>query len=109
MSKVENQGLLTLNTRVSNLTYLPAVEVRPPSSIELLVKLENPQGVRQIHERITNVAFVLEVNRQVEEIIFAFKLRVNLLQEHLLGVLVRDVLNHDCGAIVFASQDLLEV
>jgi len=55
---------------------------------------------RQVDERVANVALVLEVDGQVEEVVAAAELLVHRLQQHLLRVLVGDVLNHQRGAPV---------
>jgi hypothetical protein len=51
--------VLSLNTPISNLTDLLAIEAFPPLAIELFVKLYDEDWVHKIDEGIANVAFIL--------------------------------------------------
>ena len=66
--------MLTLHARVRDLTDFAAIEVRPALSIELAVKCDQILGVDKIDESISDVAFVFEVNGQVEKVILALKM-----------------------------------
>jgi len=65
--------------------------------------------MREVDECVAYVAVVLQVDGQVEEVIGVLVKRVNTLQKHLLGVLVRDVLYHYCRSPIHALQDPLNV
>ena len=56
---------------------------------------ESGNGARaeKIDEAVSNVASVLEINWQIEEVIGACVLLIHLFQEHLLRVFVRDISN----------------
>ena len=66
--------MLTLHACVRDLTDFAAIEVGPALSVELAVKCNQVLGVDKIDEGISNVAFVFEVNRQVEKVILALKM-----------------------------------
>ena len=53
-----------------------------------------------VEESVAHVALVLEVDRQVEEVVLALELLVYGSEQHLLRVLVGDVLDHERGALV---------
>mmetsp|Transcript_950 Transcript_950/g.2806 ORF Transcript_950/g.2806 Transcript_950/m.2806 type:complete len:250 (-) Transcript_950:1429-2178(-) len=66
-----------------------------------------------VDESIPHIALVLEVDRQVEEVerewIHPGEPLLQKRQKHLLGILVRDVLDHERCALVFAHRDLVQV
>jgi hypothetical protein len=95
-----NQLFLALDPPICDLTDLLRVEPLPPLGIEDLVDLKDKNWIHKVNEGIAHVALVLEVDRQVEEVIGAFVGLVDLLEEHLLGVFVRDILNHNRGSLV---------
>jgi hypothetical protein len=106
---VVNQLEFALNSTISDLTDLLTVETLPLLAIQFLEELENEDGVNEVNEGVTHITLVLEVNRQVEEVILVFMVLVNLLQQHFLCVLVRDVLDHDGGSIVFQIQNVIQL
>ena len=55
-----------------------------------------------VEEGVSHIALVLEVDGKVEEVILALELLINGRQQHLLRVLVGDVLHHKCGPLVLA-------
>ena len=107
--KVILQGLLSLDTTIGDLANLVAIELCPLGSIILVEEVHNENGINEVDEGITHVAVVLEVNRQIEKVIVVLLGPIYRLQEHLLGVLVGNVLNHDCRPIILAIQNVVDV
>lgn len=81
----------------------------PSLPIKLLIQLQDAEGIDKIHKGIAHVAFVLEVNGQIEEIVLSLQLHVYFSQEHLLGVLVRDVSYHHRSLSVFPVHNVLQI
>ena len=50
-----------------------------------------------------------EIYGQVEKVIFVPVLLIDLLQQHFLSVLIRDVLDHDSCTVVLKVQDVVKV
>ena len=69
--------LLALYPRIGNLADLIRVELLPLLAMELLVKLHNVEWVYEINESVANVASVLQIDRQVKEIVFIFMVGVH--------------------------------
>ena len=94
--------LLALDTAVHKLTDLLRVESRPHMIVELLMEFQDERRIDEVNERVTHTAPVLKIHRQVQKIVPTSVVLVNLLRQHLVIVLVRDVLDHDRGPIVSA-------
>ena len=47
--------------------------------------------IQEVDEAVAHVALVLEVDRQIEEVVGAFVADIDLLEQHLLLVLVRNI------------------
>lgn len=60
-----------------------------------------------VDECIADVALVLEIDGEVEEIIVALEVLIDSGQQHLLCVLVGDVLNHQCSPLVIPCRAAL--
>ncbi len=56
--------------------------------------------MNKVDESIADVAAVGEIDGQVQEVELVFVILVDLLFQHLLCVLVRDVPNHKCCSTV---------
>lgn len=80
--------------------YLFGVEVLPALRVELAEERHDAAVVDEVDEGVADVALVLEVYRQVEEVVRAAVRGVDLLQQHRLRVLVGDVADHDRRAFV---------
>ena len=115
--KVFNQVWFPLDPSISEFTDLLGVEALPLLSVELLKKLEDKNRINKIDECISNIAFILnqirkygylKINRQVEEVILVLVVLIDLLQKHLLCILVWDVLNHDRGPLVLLIDDVVQ-
>lgn len=104
-----NQRQFALNTTIGNFAYLFTVEALPLLTIEFLIELENEYGINEVDECITYIAFVLKVNRQVEEIILISVVLIDLLKQHLLSVLVRNVLDHDGSSLILEVQNIIQL
>ena len=71
-----------------------AVESLPLALVEALGERQDVLGLNHVDECVADIALVLEVDGQVEEVVQAAELLVDGLQQHLLRVLVGDVLDH---------------
>lgn len=85
------------------------VESFPRLPIQVFVKWYDKEWIDKVDKGISYVAVVLQIYGKVEEVVFAAVVLVNLLKEHLLGVLVGDVSDHDGRARVFASQNAIKI
>lgn len=95
-----------LDARVGQLTYFLAVETIPPAAVELFVEFEDEFGVDEVCEGVAYVAGVVVVYRQVQEIYVETMVFTDLLEEHVLGVLVGDVADHQSGPTVELNLNL---
>ena len=77
--------------------------------MQVLEESDHKNRVAHINEGIANIAIVLQVDWQVEKVIATLVLGVNTFEKHLLGVLVRNVLDHYRGAQVVSLHYLLQV
>lgn len=107
--EVCNQGRLALDTRVGDLALLLRVELLPFLVVELLIERNQRLAVHEVNKSIAHVALVLEVDGEIEEVVGALVPLVNGSKEHLLAVLVRDVLNHQRGTLVGPVADAVDV
>jgi len=107
--KIVDERLLALNASVGQLADLLRVEAFPHLAGEVIEQLHHKKGVAHVDEGVPHVAVVLEVDRQVEEVVPACVLLVQPLQKHLLRVLVWNVLDHDCRSRVAPARNLLQI
>lgn len=98
-----------MDTAIGYLAYFVAVELLPFLIIESFKEVENVDGVNEVDESVAHVAPVLEVNRQVEEVVLVLCVSVNCLQQHFLGVLVRDVSDHYRSTHIRPSCDVVKI
>lgn len=77
--------------------------------MELLIEVEDEVVMYKVHECVANIGHVLVVDGDVEEIILALVVLVDLLEEQPLVVLVRDMFDHDGCPHVIASLDPFDV
>jgi hypothetical protein len=95
-----------LQPRICNLAYLLRLEVFPPAPIKRTIKRVNLHHRHHIDERIAHIAAVVEVYRQVQEVIGADgDPLVNSLLQQELSVLVGDILDHEGCPVV--TEDLM--
>lgn len=99
-------GLLIahLNPCIADVADFLTVEPLPFALIEAFGEGQDVLWLHHIDEGIANIAFVLEVYGQVEEVVQAVELLINSLQQHLLGVLIWDVLDHERGPCILACS-----
>lgn len=83
-----------MNAGVRDGADLFAVEVVPTPSIELAEKTDDGPEVNEVHEGIADVALVLKVNGQVEEVVEPLEVLIDFFKDRGLGVLVGDVPHH---------------
>ena len=107
--EVLGQCLLSLDSSVSDLADLLGVEGLPRLTVHVFKEGNDVDGVDKVDKGITNVASVVHIHGQVEEVILSFMEPIDSLEKHILGVLVRDIADHDGGAGVLSSKDLLKV
>jgi len=107
--EVCNEGVLSLNSGVSDRAHLLAVELLPFLVVELVIEVRDLERRQKIDESITDVALILEVDGQVKEVIISSVAFVDGHQQHLLAVFVRDVFDHQSGARVHTGGDAIEV
>ena len=94
-----------LDTCVADVTHFLAVEPLPLALVEPFGEREDVFGLHHVDEGIPNIALVLEVDGKVEEVIQPVELLIDGLQQHLLGVLVGDVLDHQRGPRVLTCRE----
>ena len=102
-----DQALLALNGRIADLCNLVGVVHIPLLASERIVEGQDIGWSLEVDECITDVALVVEVNAQIEEVI----LSAGHLVKHALEIerlkLVRDVAQHDGSTNIQVAQDLL--
>ena len=95
-----------LDTGIADVANLLAVELLPFLAVKLLDQRNDVLRPHHVDESITHIALVLEVNWQVEEVVAAPELFINGGEQHLLCVLVGNVLDHQRCAFVLACRAL---
>ena len=89
-----------LNAGVTDVADLLAVELLPLLAIKLLDEGDDVLWANHVDEGVAHIAFILEINWQVEEVVGSMELFVNGCQQHLLRVLIGDVLDHQRRTLV---------
>ncbi len=95
-----DQGSGALYPSIGQFTDFATVKLGPPGAIELEIELLDELGINEVDKGIPNIAGVVGVEWQVEEVVLVFVIEVNLVNEHLLRVLVGDVSDHQCGSLI---------
>lgn len=83
-----------LYTSILDVAFLVGVELRPLSVLELMIEVKDEQRMYEVYESITHIRLVHKIDWQVQEIIPALIVQVNLLQQRVLIILVGYVLDH---------------
>ncbi len=91
-----------LDTGIADEADLLAVELLPLLVVKALRDGDDELRPHNIDERVPDIALVLEIDGQVEEVEHAREALVDRGQQHLLVVLVRDVLDHQGRAWILA-------
>ena len=86
------------------MAHFLTVELLPLLAVKLLDQGDHVLWSDHIDESIADIALVLEVDWQVEEVVGSTELLINGGQQHLLCVLVGDVLDHECCPLVFTCK-----
>lgn len=94
----------TLDSTEGDLANLLWIEVFPWLVVHVLEEGHDVDGVNEVDESVADIAAIVQVERQVEEVIGALVEPVDTLQEHLFRVLVWNVTDHDCRASVLTAQ-----
>ncbi len=89
-----------LNAGVTDVADLLAVELLPLLAIKLLDEGDDVLWANHVDEGVAHIALILEINWQVEEVVGSMELFVNGCQQHLLRVLIGDVLDHQRRTLV---------
>lgn len=80
-----------LDRSVAHLTDFLTLKFWPLRIVEPQEEFLNRVEVFEVDKGVSNIAVVVEVDRQVEEIILSVKKLVDVVHHHFLGVLVRNV------------------
>lgn len=91
-----------LDAGIADVANLLAVEFLPLLAVKLLDEGDDVLRPHHVDESVAHIALVLEVDWQVEEVVGAAELFIDGSQQHLLCVLVGDVLDHQSGTLVVA-------
>ena len=74
-----------------------------------MVKGHDENGVYEIDKCVSDIATIVQVQGQVKEVKSALMTSVDALEEHIFGVLVGDVTDHDGCARVFSPQNSVQI
>ncbi len=107
--KVDLQVLQSLESPVLQVAHLAGLVALPAPVLELVVEVKNVQRMVEVDEGVAHVGSVLVVNRYVDEVVLALEVLVNLLDQEIALVLVRDVADHYGRAQVISLLDLFQV
>ena len=105
--KMLSELLKTLESSVSDFTNLFRIEKLPSFTVESVVKTLQSLTVLEVDECITHIALVLEIDWQIKEIVFLVVSFLYCVSQHLLGVLVRNILNHERSSSIL--KDLVRI
>lgn len=83
-----------LDSCIGKLAYLLTVEAVPASAVELAVEIPNEFGVYEVDKCITHITGVIVIHWQIQEVYLETVVTVDLFKQHLLGILVGDVSDH---------------
>mgnify|MGYP000889314022 CR=1 FL=1 len=104
MGKIVNQRPLALDSPVGQVDDLGRVEAAQRFPVELMEEVEDIMRLCEVDEGVSHVAVVLWVDWQVEEVISAQMVLVDLGEQHVLRELVRYVFNHDSCPLIYAIK-----
>ena len=103
--KMADQTRFALNANVFDCAYFVGLKDGPVAVVELCEKLRDCVAVQKSDKCISNVTFVFVVHGQIEEIIGTIKIRIDLVQQHALRIVVRDILHHHGRSSVTFGED----
>lgn len=99
----------TLDPSKSNLANLLRIEVLPRLVVHVLKEWYNVDRVHEIDESVSDVAAIVQVERQVEKVKSTLMQPVDALQEHFFRVLVRNMTDHNRGAPVLTAEKPIKI
>jgi hypothetical protein len=99
----------SLESGVGDLADLLRVEDAPLPVVELLVQYPDCFGRFHIDEAVSHIALVLEIYGQIEEVELTLQILLESVPHHVLGVLVRDVLDHQRSPPVATLAYLVQI
>lgn len=97
----------SLNSSICKCTSLIRVESFPASSTKLIKERRYSEMRFKIDKRISNIALIFKVNRQIEKIIGPCKALIYSRKNHFFCIFVRDIFNHDSCPKIFIFEYLL--
>lgn len=86
-----------LKSSVFQIANLHRIKISPTLTVKLVVKFLNEARIPEINERITDVALILEIDGQIEEVVVVHVILVDFLKQKLLRVFVRNIPDHNGG------------
>ena len=106
---VVDKTALALDTTVCDLADFLGIERLPRLVIQILIKGHDIDRIDKVYEGIANVTAIVQVERQVKEVVFALVQPVDTFKQHILRILVGDVPYHDRGTRVLTAKDAVEI
>ena len=106
---VIDEVTLALEPAVGDLANLLRVEGLPRLVVQVLIEGHDEEGVNEVYESVANIASVIQIQGQVEEIISALMVPVDAIKQHILRVLVGNVTDHDRRASILSAQNAVKV
>ena len=106
---VIDEVTLALQPAVGDLANLLRVEGLPRLVVQVLIEGNDEEGVDEVYESVADIASVIQIQRQVEEIISALMVPVDTIKQHILRVLVGNVTDHDRRASILSAQNAVQV
>jgi hypothetical protein len=92
-----------LNAGVGQLTYFLTIKLIPFFSIELQIEILNKLIMNKVDKSISNITAVGKVNGQVQKIKLVLIILVYLFFQHLLGVFIGNMTNHERSPTVILN------
>ena len=82
---------------MTHITYFVTIEHTPMPTMIMLPKWHNIYVIYKIHKCVTPIAFILEINWKVKKVNLLTIVAIfsQLIQHHLLCVLVGNISNHE--------------
>ena len=106
---VIDEVTLALEPAVGDLADLLGVESLPRLVVQVLIEGHDKEGVDEVYESVADIASVIQIQGQVEEIISALMVPVYAIKQHILRVLVGNVTDHDRRASILSAQNAVQV
>lgn len=106
---MRHQRRFSLYTCIGYVGDFLRVELLPTLVVKVLEQWDDMLWCDEIDESIANVALILEVDGQVKKVITSLDNLINRRKQHLLCVLVWNVLDHQSGAFVQSSIHFLDI